>query len=56
VLRRQIRDLQAWMAEHLDEDLRVEALAGRAAMSARNFARVFVRETGTTRQRNLSSP
>jgi transcriptional regulator GlxA family with amidase domain len=43
-----IRDLQAWMAEHLDDDLRVEALAGRAAMSPRHFARVFVRETGTT--------
>jgi transcriptional regulator GlxA family with amidase domain len=43
-----IRDLQAWMAEHLDEDLRVEGLAGRAAMSPRHFARVFVRETGTT--------
>ena len=43
-----IRDLQAWMAEHLDEDLRVEALARRAAMSPRHFARVFVQQTGTT--------
>jgi transcriptional regulator GlxA family with amidase domain len=36
------------MAEHLGEDLRVEALARRAAMSPRHFARVFVQETGTT--------
>jgi transcriptional regulator GlxA family with amidase domain len=43
-----IRDLQAWMAEHLGEDLRVEGLARRAAMSPRHFARVFVQETGTT--------
>jgi transcriptional regulator GlxA family with amidase domain len=46
--RANIRDLQTWMAEHLDEDLRVEALAGRAAMSPRHFARVFVRDTGAT--------
>jgi transcriptional regulator GlxA family with amidase domain len=43
-----IRDLQTWMAEHLREDLRIEALARRAAMSSRHFARVFAQETGTT--------
>jgi transcriptional regulator GlxA family with amidase domain len=43
-----LRELQAWMADHLDGDLRVEALASRAAMSTRNFARAFRRETGTT--------
>jgi transcriptional regulator GlxA family with amidase domain len=37
-----------WLVDHLDEDLRVEQLAHRAAMSPRNFARVFVRELGTT--------
>ena len=34
--------------EHLSADLSVEALAARAAMSPRNFARVFAKETGTT--------
>jgi len=43
-----IRELQGWMAAHLDEDLSVETLASRAAMSARNFARVFAREVGVT--------
>ena len=46
--RRPLRDLQAWIADNLDEDLRVETLAGRAAMSPRNFARFFRRETGMT--------
>jgi transcriptional regulator GlxA family with amidase domain len=32
----------------LDEDLGVEALARRAAMSPRTFARLFRAETGTT--------
>ena len=36
------------MADHLDDDLRVEALAERAAMSPRNFARAFSAETGRT--------
>jgi transcriptional regulator GlxA family with amidase domain len=43
-----LRDLQAWIADHLDHDLRVEALAERAAMSPRNFARSFRREIGLT--------
>ena len=38
----------AWIAEHLDEDLSVEALARRAVMSPRTFARRFREETGTT--------
>ncbi len=46
--RRPLRELQAWIADNLDEDLRVEALAERAAMSPRNFARFFRRETGMT--------
>ena len=46
--RRPLRELQAWMADHVDGDLRVEALAERAAMSPRNFARAFRRETGLT--------
>jgi len=43
-----IRALQAWMVEHLKEDLRIERLARRSAMSPRNFARVFSDEVGTT--------
>jgi len=43
-----LRELQAWIADHLGEDLRVETLAARAVMSPRNFARAFRRETGIT--------
>ncbi len=43
-----IRDLQLWIADHLADDLRVEALAERANMSPRNFARSFAHETGVT--------
>ncbi|MCD4534839.1 helix-turn-helix domain-containing protein [Nocardioides sp. cx-169] len=37
-----------WIAEHLDDDLGVDALARRAHMSSRTFARRFRDETGTT--------
>ena len=37
-----------WMREHLAEELPVAALAQRAAMSERTFARRFAAETGTT--------
>lgn len=43
-----IRELQLWLPENLTGDLSVEALAERAAMSPRNFTRVFTRETGIT--------
>jgi transcriptional regulator GlxA family with amidase domain len=43
-----IDTLQAWLAEHLDEDLSVERLAARTHMSPRNFARVFRRQLGCT--------
>jgi transcriptional regulator GlxA family with amidase domain len=46
--REPLRALQAWIADHLAEDLAIPALARRAAMSERNFARVFAREVGTT--------
>ena len=36
------------MAENLNKDLSFEALARRAAMSPRNFSRVFRKESGTT--------
>jgi transcriptional regulator GlxA family with amidase domain len=47
-VRRPLRELQAWMVDQLADDLRVEALAARANMSPRNFARAFRRETGFT--------
>jgi transcriptional regulator GlxA family with amidase domain len=43
-----IRGLQDWIADHLEADLSVAALAERAFMSPRNFARVFSREVGVT--------
>ena len=46
--RRPLRELQSWIADNLDSDLRVETLADRVAMSPRNFARFFRREIGLT--------
>jgi transcriptional regulator GlxA family with amidase domain len=43
-----LRDLQAWMVDHLDADLSVGALADRACLSERHFARAFKAETGLT--------
>jgi transcriptional regulator GlxA family with amidase domain len=43
-----VRELQSWIADHLDADLSVGALAERAFMSPRNFARVFSKEVGLT--------
>jgi transcriptional regulator GlxA family with amidase domain len=43
-----VRGLQEWILSSLAQDLSVEALAARTAMSPRHFARVFARETGTT--------
>ena len=46
--REPIRELLTWVVEHPNDDLSVEALAHRVAMSPRHFARVFTREVGTT--------
>ncbi len=43
-----LRELQAWIAGHLDEDLSVAALADRAHLSERSFARAFRAEVGKT--------
>ncbi|GLW07053.1 transcriptional regulator [Microtetraspora sp. NBRC 13810] len=43
-----LRGVQDWIADHLDTDLTVSALAARAGMSERHFARVFRAETGRT--------
>jgi transcriptional regulator GlxA family with amidase domain len=39
---------KVWILAHPAEDLNVETLADRAAMSPRNFARLFRSETGMT--------
>jgi transcriptional regulator GlxA family with amidase domain len=44
--RRDFHELQAWILDHPKADLSVEALAERMAMSPRNFARIFQKETG----------
>jgi len=46
--RKQIEEVRLWALEHLEEDLTVERLAAKAGMSPRNFARVFLQDTGTT--------
>lgn len=46
--REPLRELQAWIPDHLTDDLSVPALASRACMSERNFARAFRAETGMT--------
>jgi transcriptional regulator GlxA family with amidase domain len=43
-----IRDIHEWILEHIAGDLSIEALASRAGMSSRNFARLFKRETDMT--------
>ncbi|AMK76009.1 MULTISPECIES: GlxA family transcriptional regulator [Methylomonas] len=43
-----LRELQTWIMAHTEEDLHVEMLAERMAMSPRNFARLFLAETGMT--------
>ncbi|HEY2057437.1 MAG TPA: DJ-1/PfpI family protein [Amycolatopsis sp.] len=43
-----LREMIAWIADHPGDDLTVPALARRAAMSERNFTRVFHAETGRT--------
>jgi transcriptional regulator GlxA family with amidase domain len=48
-----LRDLLEWLRGHLDQTLTVSALAARANMSERTFARRFVQDTGTTPQRWL---
>jgi transcriptional regulator GlxA family with amidase domain len=49
-----ISDLQTWILENLTADLCVENLAQKAAMSPRNFTRVFTRETGVSPARYVT--
>ncbi|WP_432074862.1 helix-turn-helix domain-containing protein [Streptomyces wuyuanensis] len=48
-----VGEVLAWMERHLDREMTVEQLAGRAHMSPRTFARRFLQETGTTPYRWL---
>jgi transcriptional regulator GlxA family with amidase domain len=43
-----LRELEAWIPDHLADDLSVGVLAARCAMSPRHFARVFRAEIGVT--------
>jgi transcriptional regulator GlxA family with amidase domain len=43
-----LRELLDWLPDHLDDDLGVAALARRACMSPRTFARAFRAEVGAT--------
>jgi transcriptional regulator GlxA family with amidase domain len=44
--REPLREVQRWIAEHPAADLSVEALARRASLSPRQFARAFTAQTG----------
>jgi transcriptional regulator GlxA family with amidase domain len=44
--RQPLREVQQWIADHPAADLSVEALAERASLSPRQFARAFAAETG----------
>ncbi|MFD3652937.1 GlxA family transcriptional regulator [Streptomyces sp. NPDC058620] len=46
--REPLKDVQHWISEHPEDDLCVEALAARAGLSPRHFARAFQAETGMT--------
>ena len=49
-----IHELQVWIADNLEKNLSVQALADHVAMSVRNFERVFTRETGYTPARYVA--
>jgi len=50
-----LRDLLVWMADNLTRNLSVAFLAERAAMSPRNFARVFKQEVGETPAQHIGN-
>lgn len=52
---RTLSEVLAWAADHLRDDLSVEILARRAAMSERNFSRVFTLEVGETPARHIET-
>ncbi|RKE20008.1 GlxA family transcriptional regulator [Streptomyces sp. TLI_171] len=50
-----VREVQRWITEHPEDDLSVESLARRAALSPRQFARVFAADVGVTPGRYVAS-
>jgi transcriptional regulator GlxA family with amidase domain len=50
---RPLNDLLAWLPDNIRRDLSVDKLARRAAMSPRNFARLFLQEVGKTPGRHI---
>ncbi len=54
-VREPLREARRHILENIDADLSVEALAGLAHMSPRNFARAFRAETGVTPARYVES-
>src|SRR4051794_8380528 len=51
-----LRELQAWIAGHLGEDLSVAALAARASLSERSFARALPAEARQTPAAHVQRP
>jgi len=51
--RRPLGDLLAWLSDNIRRDLSIESLARRAAMSPRNFARIFHQQVGKTPARYI---
>lgn len=43
-----LRELQTWIIANIHQELQVDVLAAKMAMSPRNFARLFLAETGMT--------
>jgi len=50
-----LRDLLAWMADNFTRDLSVASLAQRAAMSLRNFDRLFKQQVGETPAQHIEN-
>lgn len=46
--RKQIEEIRSWALDNIRQELPVVRLAAQAGMSPRNFARQFLKETGTT--------
>jgi transcriptional regulator GlxA family with amidase domain len=50
-----LREVQQWISEHPADDLSVPALAARAGLSARQFARTFTAETGMSPGKHVAA-
>lgn len=53
--KKQITSLQSWIKANLHENLKITLLADKAAMSPRNFARVFQSQTGISPGRYIEN-